>query len=88
MSDEQYKLLQWLTYGTYNELFEVIDDDGVRKPAIRSKVRNVEPSPKGDKNFNKEVWILEIDWRLLDKWRMKLEKQTANRKTNLSEEEE
>ena len=88
MSDEQYKLLQWLTYGTYNELFEVIDDDGIRKPAIRSKVRNVELSPKGDKNFNKEVWILEIDWRLLDKWRMKLEKQTANRKTNLSEEEE
>ena len=69
MSDEQYKFLQWLTYGTYNELFEVIDDDGIRKPAIITKIRNVEPSPKGDKNFDKEFWTVEIDWRLLDRWK-------------------
>lgn len=87
MSDEQYKFLQWLTFGTYNELFEVIDDDGIRKPAIMTKIRNVESSPKGDKNFNKELWTLEIDWRLLDSWRQKPEKQTANRKSVLCGEE-
>ncbi|MEE3357968.1 MAG: hypothetical protein VZR31_07775 [Lachnospiraceae bacterium] len=69
MSDEQYKFLRLITYGTYNELFEVIDVDGIRKPAIRTKIRNVEPSPKGDKNFDKEFWTVEIDWRLLDRWK-------------------
>ena len=69
MSNEQYKFLRLITYGTYNELFEVIDTDGIRKPAIRTKIRNVEPSPKGDKNFNKEFWTVEIDWRLLDRWK-------------------
>lgn len=68
MSDEQYKFLIWLTYGTYNELFEVIDDDGIRKPAIITKIRNVEASPKGGRNFNKEFFTLEIDWRLLERW--------------------
>lgn len=69
MSDEQYEFLRMITYGTYNELFEVIDADGIRKPAIRTKIRNVEPSPKGDKNFDKEFWTVEIDWRLLDRWK-------------------
>lgn len=45
MSDEEYKFLRMLTYGTYNELFEVIDVDGIRKPAIRTKIERVEPSP-------------------------------------------
>lgn len=67
MSNEQYKFLQLLTYDTYNELFEVIDDDGIRKPAILTKVRDVKSSPKREKNFNKEFWTLEIDWRLLDR---------------------
>lgn len=74
MNAEQYKFLKIkflkiLTYGTYNELFEVIDEDGIRKPAIRTKIRDVEPSPKGEKNFDKEFWTLEIDWRLIDRWR-------------------
>lgn len=69
MNNEQYKFLRMITYGTYNELFEVIDADGIRKPAIRTKIRNVEPSPKDDKNFDKEFWTVEIDWRLLDRWK-------------------
>ena len=69
MSNEQYKFLRLITYGTYNELFEVIDVDGIRKPAIRTKIRNIEPSPKGDKNFDKEFWTVEVDWRLLDRWK-------------------
>ena len=74
MSHEQYKFLKLLTFGTYNELFEVIDVDGIRKPAIRTKIRNVETSPKGDRNFNKEFWTVEIDWRLLDRWKPTKEK--------------
>lgn len=74
MSDEQYKFLKWLTYGTYNELFEVIDDDGIRKPAIRTEMcRDVWAPPKGDKNFNVEEYLMTIDWRLLDRWRTKCE---------------
>ncbi|MBR2766811.1 hypothetical protein IKD67_01865 [Candidatus Saccharibacteria bacterium] len=69
MSEEEYRFLKWLTFGTYNELFEVIDDDGIRKPAIRTKISNVEASPKGYKNFNCEHWTLEIDWRLVGKIR-------------------
>ena len=75
MSDEQYKFLRLLTFSTYNELFEVIDVDGIRKPAIRTKIRNVEPSPKGDMNLNKEFWTVEIDWRLLDNWKSAEEKE-------------
>ena len=67
MNAEQYKFLKMLTSGTYNELFEAIDADGIRKPAIRTKIRNVEPSPKGEKNFSKELWTVEIDWRLIER---------------------
>ena len=67
MNAEQYKFLRMLTFGTYNELFEVIDADGIRKPAIRTKIRDVEPSPKGEKNLNKELWTVEIDWMLIDR---------------------
>ena len=69
MNADQYRFLKMLTFGTYNELFEVIDEDGIRKPAIRTKIRDVEPSPKGEKNFNKELWTVEIDWRLIDRWK-------------------
>lgn len=75
MSEELYKFLRMLTFGTYNELFEVIDADGIRKPAIRTKIRNVEPSSKGDSNFDKEFWTVEIDWRLLDRWKPTKEEQ-------------
>lgn len=68
MNAEQYRFLKMLTFGTYNELFEVVDVDGIRKPAIRTKIRDVEPSPNREKNFNKEFWTVEIDWRLIDKW--------------------
>ena len=67
MNAAQYRFLKMLTFGTYNELFEVIDADGIRKPAIRTKIRDVEPSPKGEKNLNKEFWTVEIDWRLIDR---------------------
>lgn len=80
MRSEEYKFLRMLTYGTYNELFEVIDADGIRKPAIRTKIRNVEPSPRGDKNFDKEFWTVEIDWRLLDRWKCGEVKELSNEK--------
>ena len=67
MNAEQYKFLKMLTFGTYNDLFEVIDAEGIRKPAIRTKIRDVEPSPKGEKNFSKELWTVEIDWRLINR---------------------
>ena len=67
MNAAQYRFLKMLTFGTYNELFEVIDTDGIRKPAILTKIRDVEPSPKGEKNFEKELWTVEIDWRLIDR---------------------
>ena len=69
MNEEQYKFLKMLTFCTYNELFEVIDEDGIRKPAIRTKIRDIEPSQKGEKNFNKEFWTVEIDWSLIDRWK-------------------
>lgn len=69
MNREEYRFLKMLTFGTYNKLFEVIDEDGIRKPAIRTKKRDVESSPRGEKNRNKESWIVEIDWRLLDRWK-------------------
>lgn len=69
MNEEQYKFLKMLTLCTYNELFEVIDEDGIRKPAIRTKIIDVKPSPNGEKNFNKEFWTVEIDWRLIDRWK-------------------
>ena len=70
MNSEQLKFLKMLTFGTYNELFEVIDAEGIRKPAIRTEIRDVEPSPNGEKNFNKELWTVEIDWSLIDRWKL------------------
>lgn len=78
MNEEQFKFLKMLTFCTYNELFEAIDEDGIRKPAIRTKIRDVEPSPKGEKNFNKEFWTVEIDWRLIDRWKNSKEEECEN----------
>ena len=69
MNEEQYNFLKMMTFSTYNELFEVIDVDGIRKPAIRTKIRDVESSLKGEKNFNKEFWTVEIDWRIIKRWK-------------------
>ena len=48
-------------------MYQFTDAEGIRKPAIRTKIRDVEPSPKGEKNFSKELWTVEIDWRLIDR---------------------
>ena len=69
MNNDMYKLLRFFTYSTYNELFEVMDIDMKFKPAITTKLIKVNPSPKGDRNFNKELWSVEIDWRLLDRYK-------------------
>lgn len=79
MNVEQYKFLKMLTFGTYNELFEAIDADGIRRPAIRTKIRDVKPSPKGEKNFNKEFWTVEIDWSLIDRWKTIKEEENGRR---------
>lgn len=43
------------------ELFEIVDEDGFRKPVIKTRHKN-NPGP------NREVWEVEIDWRLFNKW--------------------
>lgn len=67
MSREEAKLIRMLFYECGGNYFEVIDDDGLRKPAIRTYLADVE-SPTKEHGFDKEIWKVEISRRLLVKW--------------------
>lgn len=65
MAKEEMQLLRMLFYRRGGRYFEVIDNDGIRKPAITTCL--IGGSLKDDKSY-KEDWKVEIDWQLLDKW--------------------
>lgn len=45
--------------------YEVVDDGGIRKPAVKvSRQEVLDENPAG----NKERFEVEIDWRLFNKW--------------------
>lgn len=45
--------------------YEVIDDDGIRKPAVKVfRQEVIDEDPAG----NKEKFEVEIDWRLFRRW--------------------
>lgn len=47
------------------ECYEVIDDDGIRKPAVKAIKQDVlDEDPDG----NKERFEVTIDWRLFKRW--------------------
>ena len=66
MTKEELKLIRMLFYECGGNYFEVIDEDGIRKPAIRTYLADVE-APTKEHGFDKEIWKVEISWRLLAK---------------------
>lgn len=66
MNSDRYSFLKLLTHSTYGEFYEVLDYDGIRKPAIEVKIMDVSSSPKGAENANRETYRVIIDWRLLN----------------------
>lgn len=66
MSRDEEKLLRMLFYGNGGRYFEVIDDDGIRKPVIETYLADVVP-PTKEHGFDKEIWKVTISWRLLAK---------------------
>lgn len=67
MKPEEKRLLKMLFYDAGGRFFEVIDKDGLRKPAIETHLADVE-RPTKEHGFDEEVWTVKINWRLLDKW--------------------
>lgn len=67
MSKNEEKLLRSLFYGAGGGYYEVIDNDGFRKPAIRTWLADTEKSTK-EHGFDREIWCVSISWRLLAKW--------------------
>lgn len=67
MTEEEEDLLRMLFYECGGNYFEVIDDDGIRKPAIRTYLADVE-KPSKENGFDREIWTVNISWRLLAKW--------------------
>lgn len=67
MTTEEEKLIRQLFYECGGNFYEVIDDDGIRKPAITTYLADVE-KPTKKHGFDKEIWKVEISWRLLAKW--------------------
>lgn len=67
MSRDEEKLLRMLFYENGGRYFEVIDEDGIRKPAIETYLADVAP-PTKEHGFDKEIWKVTISWRLLAKW--------------------
>lgn len=65
MSRDEEKLLKMLFYDTGGRFYEVIDKDGIRKPAITTYLSDVHIEDGG---FNEEIWTVQINWRLLAKW--------------------
>ena len=66
MTKEELNLIRVLFYECGGNYFEVIDEDGIRKPAIRTYLADVE-APTKEHGFDKEIWKVEISWRLLAK---------------------
>ena len=66
MNKDEEKLLRMLFYGSGGSYFEVIDEDGIRKPVIRTKLVDVE-RPTKEHGFDREMWEIDISWRLLSK---------------------
>ena len=67
MKPEEKRLLKMLFYDAGGRFFEVIDKDGLRKPAIETRLADVE-KPTKEHGFDEEIWTVKINWRLLDKW--------------------
>lgn len=67
MSKDEEKLIRMLFYECGGSYFEVVDEDGIRKPAIRTYLADVD-KPTKEHGFDKEIWKVEISWRLLAKW--------------------
>lgn len=65
MNTDEKKLLKMLFYDTGGEFFEVIDKDGIRKPAITTFLSDAQVENGG---FNEEIWTVKINWRLLARW--------------------
>ena len=65
MSNDEIRLLKMLFYDTGGRFYEVIDKDGIRKPAITTYLSDVKIEDGG---FNEEIWTVTVNWRLLDKW--------------------
>lgn len=67
MKPEEKRLLKMLFYDTGGRFFEVVDKDGLRKPAIETQLADALP-PTEEHGFDEEIWNVKINWRLLDKW--------------------
>lgn len=65
MSKIEEKLLKMLFYDMGGRFYEVIDKDGIRKPAITTELLDVHIEGGG---FNEETWTVQVNWRLLNKW--------------------
>ena len=67
---KEIEFLEMLSGADYIEMFEVIDDDGIRKSAVRA---NTMPSSLIDPVHDIKNIRLTVDWRLLNKWQDKSE---------------
>lgn len=76
----EVEFLKMLSEADYVEMFEVIDDDGIRKPAVRA---NTMPSSFSDPVHDIKNIRLTVDWRLLNKWQDESEKLRRRRKNEL-----
>lgn len=61
----EVEFLKMLSETDYVEMFEVIDYDGIRKPAVRA---NTMPSSFSDPVHDIKNIRLTVDLRLLNKW--------------------
>lgn len=62
MNKYELKLLKMLFYDRGGEFFEVIDEGGIRKPAITTCLSDAQIENGG---FNEEIWTVKINWRLI-----------------------
>lgn len=65
MSRDEEKLLKMLFYDIGGRFYEVIDKNGIRKPAITTELLDVHIEDGG---FDEETWTVQVNWRLLNKW--------------------
>lgn len=67
MKEQENRIIRLLFYECGGNFYEVIDDDGIRKPAVRTYLADVE-KPTKEHGFDKEIWKVEISWRLLARY--------------------
>ena len=62
--NDDFRAFRMIFYGGGGDYYHTVDEDGLRRPAVRTKLKEVVQETEGAITR----WEVEIDWKLLKAW--------------------